>query len=268
MILNFFYEQSVYEYPLPRENDKRIELNLNKDVDDGYGFINLVVRDGVWYLVSNEGTQFTIDGKIITSHALSAGDKFNCQTLRGNVRYAIRVFPVDRSYTQYEKFSLTGIESISIGRNSDCDVVITDKLVSRQHATIKQETGCFVLNDHSTSGTYVNGRRAKKQVQLRYLDELNIAGIKFIYMDNFIAINCVDKINAKLNKYRNLTGAVDEQVKPRSTLVHVPHRTWPLYGNTAELEYLSKPQNKETHPGKAIEESANGEPLPFSLINV
>jgi adenylate cyclase len=44
---------------------------------------------------------------------------------------------------------------LSIGRDRDCEVVITSENASRQHCTIERRREKFVLRDHSTNGTYV-----------------------------------------------------------------------------------------------------------------
>ncbi len=44
---------------------------------------------------------------------------------------------------------------IVIGRGSACDLVIADKLASRQHCTLEAREDEFFLLDHSTNGTYV-----------------------------------------------------------------------------------------------------------------
>jgi phosphoserine phosphatase RsbU/P len=47
-----------------------------------------------------------------------------------------------------------------IGRNPDCDLVLTPKSVSRRHAAIVRRNGEYVLKDiGSTRGTYVNGQK-------------------------------------------------------------------------------------------------------------
>lgn len=43
-----------------------------------------------------------------------------------------------------------------VGRNDDCDIVVDDKLSSRNHAHIAYRMGKFVIIDHSTNGTFVN----------------------------------------------------------------------------------------------------------------
>lgn len=49
-------------------------------------------------------------------------------------------------------------ETIIIGRDATCDVVITDAKGSRQHCTIDRRVDRFVLQDHSTNGTFVTVR--------------------------------------------------------------------------------------------------------------
>jgi adenylate cyclase len=44
---------------------------------------------------------------------------------------------------------------IVIGRAKGCDLVIEDKLASRQHCTLEARADEFFLLDHSTNGTYV-----------------------------------------------------------------------------------------------------------------
>jgi len=63
---------------------------------------------------------------------------------------------------------------ITIGRSSDNDIHLADKLASRQHARIEMRGDVFVLTDlGSTNGTSVNGRRTQEQ-SLRDGDEILI----------------------------------------------------------------------------------------------
>lgn len=55
---------------------------------------------------------------------------------------------------------------LTIGRSDDNDLVIFDSVVSRQHAGIELNRGRFVLQDHSSNGTYV-APAAGEQVFLR-----------------------------------------------------------------------------------------------------
>ena len=48
-----------------------------------------------------------------------------------------------------------------IGKDPTCDVVFNDSFMSGRHATIRQQVGKFVLEDHSTNGTFVNDKKIK-----------------------------------------------------------------------------------------------------------
>ncbi len=49
-------------------------------------------------------------------------------------------------------------DSISLGRDPDCDVSLDGAAVSRKHCTIDRRDAAFYLRDHSTNGTYVTLR--------------------------------------------------------------------------------------------------------------
>ena len=59
-----------------------------------------------------------------------------------------------------EEFALADGDSYTIGRNEDCDLVVSEGYPSRQHARISVKEGQVVLEDlGSTNGTYVNKRQ-------------------------------------------------------------------------------------------------------------
>ena len=52
----------------------------------------------------------------------------------------------------------------SIGRSRSCDVVLRDQTVSRDHAVlIRRESGWFIADTNSRSGTFVGGKKAKER---------------------------------------------------------------------------------------------------------
>ncbi len=58
-----------------------------------------------------------------------------------------------------KRVALTPADTLSIGRQSDCDIMVNDTNVSRRHAEIRVEGGEAVLVDlGSLNGTRVNGR--------------------------------------------------------------------------------------------------------------
>lgn len=71
----------------------------------------------------------------------------------------------------------------SVGRSISCDVVLTDKAVSRQHAVLYCLKGQFSVEDvGSTNGTMVNGRKLKERTALRAGDEIRIGITKLVFL--------------------------------------------------------------------------------------
>ena len=66
-----------------------------------------------------------------------------------------------------------------IGRSDECNLVIADGSVSRHHCEIYyHDSGTFILSDLQTSnGTYVNGQRIIKSVELHNEDEIRIGRV-------------------------------------------------------------------------------------------
>jgi len=73
---------------------------------------------------------------------------------------------------------------ISIGRQSTCDVTISDPNVSRRHAEIHPDADRYVLVDlGSTNGTRVNGGRIAEH-ELADGDELSFGGTTLVFEES------------------------------------------------------------------------------------
>ncbi len=70
-----------------------------------------------------------------------------------------------------------GQDQVIIGRGLDCDIVLPERQVSRQHVQIERDDGGYLLHDlKSKNGTYVNGHEVRdKPYRLQDGDEIQIA---------------------------------------------------------------------------------------------
>jgi pSer/pThr/pTyr-binding forkhead associated (FHA) protein len=82
------------------------------------------------------------------------------------------------SLTDGREYVISG-HSMVFGRDAGCDVVITDKNVSRRHAEIMATPKGYVLIDSSTNGTFVNGGRVEGQRLLARADVIRIGNDEF-----------------------------------------------------------------------------------------
>ena len=77
-------------------------------------------------------------------------------------------------------------DSLMIGRLPDCDLVLDDGSVSKQHAVLKwmeAERRCTVKDLGSRNGTFVNGTiTMKREVTLRDGDILSVGYVQFWYL--------------------------------------------------------------------------------------
>ena len=66
--------------------------------------------------------------------------------------------------------------TLLIGRDAECDIVIPDRQVSRQHARITKGTNGIILEDlGSKNGTFLNNQVVSEPIKLVEADEIAIA---------------------------------------------------------------------------------------------
>lgn len=82
------------------------------------------------------------------------------------------------SLTDGREYSIAGTTMV-FGREAGCDVVITDKNVSRRHCEIMASPKGYVLVDNSTNGTFVNGERINGQRVLARADVIRVGTDEF-----------------------------------------------------------------------------------------
>lgn len=82
--------------------------------------------------------------------------------------------------TQYR---LDDFEEVSIGRGTDCAIVLTDPLCSRIHAVLMRHNGQWVVRDQSRNGTYVNGQVVDDAV-LADAHRLRVGSTEFVYHES------------------------------------------------------------------------------------
>lgn len=74
---------------------------------------------------------------------------------------------------------VVGPAGVTIGRSRQCDVVLNDANVSRQHAEIRPRGGSWVLSDlGSTNGSSLNGRRIEGPEVVKAGDEVEVGTSK------------------------------------------------------------------------------------------
>ena len=87
------------------------------------------------------------------------------------------------SYLMFNKRKVELVAKITIGRESDNDVVVDNKLASRHHAMIQKIKDAYFIKDMgSTNGTLVNDVKIPndKYVKLKSGDKITIGNMNLV----------------------------------------------------------------------------------------
>jgi len=88
---------------------------------------------------------------------------------------------MDKHGLRAENNRFYSIEDTSaIGRDVECQICLTDKRVSRRHASLTVKEGfLYIKDERSSNGTYVNGIRISRQTLLQAGDRVRVGDILF-----------------------------------------------------------------------------------------
>lgn len=87
------------------------------------------------------------------------------------------------SYLVFNKKKIELVAKITIGRDSENDIVVDNKLASRHHAVIQKIKDAYFLKDeNSTNGTFVNTVRIPKDkyIKLKSGDVITIGNMSLV----------------------------------------------------------------------------------------
>jgi pSer/pThr/pTyr-binding forkhead associated (FHA) protein len=139
-----------------------------------------------------------------------------------------------------------GSGSLLIGRLPECDVLLTDNLVSRMHARISVQGESVVVEDlHSTNGVYVNGLRVGHSTVLCEGDRILVGTSEFSLFESR------DSSLMRIRAARPAPPPADERVTPwQSPLASVAAKGAPRIASGV-ASALKVPTNLERVPSTA-----------------
>jgi DNA-binding response OmpR family regulator len=95
----------------------------------------------------------------------------------------------------------------TLGRSTECDVIVTRPFASRIHARIESEGHyCLLIDNQSANGTYVNGRLMKTPHRLKHGDEIGLGdptGL-LVYLDEEKTVQPLAQLQFDFRNWRFL----------------------------------------------------------------
>jgi len=189
LFLNVYYHEAVLTFHLNagvycvgRSDESDVKLPSDWTIVSSVHFQikidedrNIYVKDGLGGSPSTNGTR--INERFIGSskwYLLAKDDELaigrdpkNCICLR----IAEKGADLDKAQKYHSSDNPT---DLTIGRDPSCTVTIDGPTISRCHAIIRGRAGRYRLIDNSYNGTYVNGCKISRSVDLLINDELKI----------------------------------------------------------------------------------------------
>ncbi|MDR3110643.1 MAG: SpoIIE family protein phosphatase [Planctomycetaceae bacterium] len=90
---------------------------------------------------------------------------------------------VDSDPSKGERIDVVA-DSSRLGRQTDCEIVLNNGAVSREHARIIRDKDRFYIEDlNSRNGTYVNSTQVTARTLLHNSDRIRICDMEFIFFD-------------------------------------------------------------------------------------
>jgi len=175
--------------------DESNDIRLRSDyVSRRHGQIRLV--NGL-YMIEDLNSQngLIFNGESIHSRIVKDGDSIRIDdgvetTLSG----VLMVFSRQDDESDWKTFSLINHMETTIGRDSSCDIVLDHVSVSKVHAKIIARGNLYYLVDNgSTNGVVVNGKKVGGKIQLQEKDVILITNSKLIFGSGKVSYCCFKK---------------------------------------------------------------------------
>ena len=178
---------------LPDPVEALILKAVAKRVDDRFAtaaeFARAIERVGADVLQEGPPPKFQGTVGLVTEWQQSLIGRFDPLPTPGNLYHGSFSGPFLQIRTpdgQHESFPIKR-KRLTIGRNDNCDLVLDDTQVSREHAEIRQQGDRFSITDlGSTNGTFLNNERLQSQqpTPLSTVDALRIGNHALRLFDN------------------------------------------------------------------------------------
>ena len=151
-----------------------------------------VMEDKAAYKDTGSTNGLIYNNAAITSRVIADGDFIRIddgvETVLEGVLF---VFSSADSENKWQTLPLLRKAELSIGRDNSCDLVLPHISVSKCHAKIlREEDGCFIVDNDSTNGVIVNNRPLSGKVKLHEKDVIVITNSKLIFTSKAIFYCC------------------------------------------------------------------------------
>ena len=257
IVISAYGQNAFCEFLLPAVNNTDTEILLKKSI---FAFpqdliLRLEVVEKAWYIKSTE--EYTVTKQSGQENGpLVNGDILIVRDSCGN-QVSLIVRETEASFSVFTKYDLTGIPGLTVGSENNNHIVYQyQSLVSRHHATLQRTAQGFCIQDTSSNGTFINGRKISGTYELKIGDCINIFGLKIVYLGNLIAVYSPEgnpcAVWQQLPVYHAPQAQAAVERKPAAAEKKFFHRAprnyTPLETDSIEIEAPPTPKEESKRP--------------------
>lgn len=190
-IIMAFAPEGYQEFMLPELDNADYKIILQKKI---FGVpqnieISMEIVDRVWKFVPQEDLQLTqYDGSEGYDQPIQNGMILQIHGIADS-RITLVCFSLEKTFPIYDKYYLDNIGQITIGKDLSNTIIYDFKgFISRNHAVIYKYNNQWVIQDNSSNGVYLQGKRVKETTYLKFGDQITIFGLRLMYLGSYLAV--------------------------------------------------------------------------------
>lgn len=178
------------EYILPDINDANHEIVLSRNTFSLYTDlkVSLEIIDGRWRFTEQREYQlFKGGGQSAFNEVLTDG--MVLELVIGSGKITLVVLSCPGIFPVFHKYRLDYVNQVTVGKEPNNTVVYDFRgFISRNHVVIFRHENRWVVQDNSSNGTYLNGKRVREQAYLHFGDQITLFGLRIIFLADLLAI--------------------------------------------------------------------------------
>ncbi len=182
----------ICKYELPSKIEDSFVINY-KPMGGRECVVTMEARDGSWYLKSN-GTVNIMNANLLVEEVAMVEYGSYILKFLGEIDF-ITLYAMPSTETEIYKLDFGGLNTISIGSNSNCNICYRNNMVGQMHTELKKVNDDWFIypNQEGVFKSFVNNRLVTTVQRLLVGDVIFINGFKLIWMRTFIQINNPNK---------------------------------------------------------------------------
>lgn len=248
-----YAEEGYQECILPELYDADYDLVLDRQLFGMSEDLHVALEnvDDKWKFVSKKNYRLrTYEGESAFGAVLEDGQVYYLKSREG-CKLTLVVMCCEEIFPAFKKYELSQSGQITVGKDEESVIVYDFRgYISKNHCLLYKYGSQWVFQDYSSNGSYLNGRRVRKQTILRFGDQITLFGLRIIFLDNYIAI-CTLSGNCRINeKYlprfyprENLQFPENTEMQEKEFFKRSPRTIDALYTEEIEIE-APPPLNK------------------------